>query len=213
MANAYGQLPYRIKADITIKEKSADDSISLTKGKVYFDMYSKQVVYVLRMPSKKTIIMRDTTTLYYEGNKLVNTTKSFIMTDFSIFNMALKNNVADFGLRDSPYKLEKVEKEDSLVISTWTLYHPKKKTLLSKILLSKKAQKLHGMLVYATNNLLASKQFYEDYVYVKGVWFPQHVTQYIYTKKGEALQYYEYSNIEINKQGEDEIYFFGTRNK
>lgn len=202
------QLPYRIAANFTIKEKRPDSTFVLIKGTVYYDKYINKIIYNITFPEREQWVLHDTLTYKYRNGKFVGKYSSAMQTEFSIFNMSLKGNMADFGLPETPFKLEKVEQENGMVISTWNLYGKSATKPVSKILLSKIDKKLNGLIIFSSEDKMASKQFFENYVFIKGVWFPQKVTQYVYAKAGENLQVTSYSNVIINDKTNNEKYDF-----
>jgi hypothetical protein len=207
------QLPYRISAVFTIKEKRPDSTYALIKGTVYYDKLVNKIIYNVTFPEKEQWVLVDTITYKYRNGKFVGKYASAMQTEFSIFSMALKGNMADFGLPETPFKLEKVEQEKDMIISTWHLYGKSATKPISKILLSKIDKKLNGLIIFTSDDKMASKQFYENYVFVKGVWFPQKVTQYVFTKGGENLQLTSYSNILINDKANNEMYNYTITTK
>src|SRR5687768_11112644 len=116
-----GQQFFRLKADFSIKENLPDGTAVLTMGTVYFDKNARKIVYDISFPKKVVHVLADTMAYEIENGKLVSETKAQNLYQFSIYNLALSSNLHNYGLSNNGiFKLSNVEKEDSLVISTWS---------------------------------------------------------------------------------------------
>lgn len=204
--SSFAQQFFRIKSDFTIKQKNADNTISLTIGTAYYDKLAKKLVYVISFPEKETWVFKDTSFYVFKNEKFFTKKKSILLPEFSIFNLALNNKLSDYGLKDSPYKIYNVEKEKDMVITT---YKPTGKVAksLGNILLSTVDKKLNGVIFYSYKNEISTKIFYKNYQAFSGLSFPTVVTQFTYAK-GESLQQTTYKNIVIDQLNEDNIYNF-----
>jgi len=207
--SAFAQQSFRIKADFSIKQKNADNTISLTIGTAYYDKLAKKLVYKITFPEKETWVFKDTTFYVFKNDKFVTKKKSILIPEFSIFNLALNNKLADYGLKDSPFKISKIEKEKEMIITT---YKPIGKIAKSMgdILVSTVDKKLNGVIFYTANKEISTKIFYKNYQNFTGLSFPTKVTQFTYAK-GENLQQTTYKNIVIDQLSEDNIYNFDLR--
>lgn len=209
----FAQQFYRIRADISIKEKLPDGKYRLTVGKAYYDKVYGKTVYKIDFPKRETLIMQDTTIfrLDEQGN-LAEVQKSVVMSDFTIFHLALTNRLSDFGMKSSSYelyKMVKVEKLEGKIISTWMPSDPSHSKYLGKVRMSNVDKRLDAIAVYAPDGKLLSRQFFKEYVQVKGVSFPTKVTQMAYSTKeggGASLQQTTYSHVVIDQADEDHIY-------
>jgi len=205
----FAQQSFRIKADFSIKQKNADNTISLTIGTAYFDKLSKKLVYKITFPEKETWVFRDTMFYVFKNDKFFTKKKSILIPEFSIFNLALNNKLADYGLKDSPFKISKIEKEKEMIITT---YKPSGKIAKSMgdILVSTVDKKLNGVIFYTAKKDISTKIFYKNYQNFTGLSFPTKVTQFTYAK-GENLQQTTYKNIVIDQLNEDNVYNFDLR--
>jgi hypothetical protein len=205
----FAQQFFRIKTDFSIKQKNADNTISLTIGTAYFDKLSKKLVYKITFPEKETWVFKDTTFYIFKNDKFFTKKKSILIPEFSIFNLALNNKLADYGLKDSPFKISNIEKEKDMIITT---YKPSGKISKSMgdILISTVDKKLNGVIFYTAKKDISTKIFYKNYQNFAGLSFPTKVTQFTYAK-GENLQQTTYKNIVIDQLNEDNIYNFDLR--
>lgn len=210
---SFGQEFFRLKADVSIKDKLATGDYRLTVGKVYYDKPTLGLIYKLSFPQPETIIIKDTT-LYRLDKKdsLLASQTVTIMNEFSIFHLALSGKLADYGINSGKvngvYKIEKVEKDaNGRVITTWKVTEKRLLKVLGKIKMANIDKKLDAIAFYDVSDKLLSQQFFKDYTNVKGVIFPKQVTQISYNTDGtQNIQQTTYKNITIDENGEDNIY-------
>lgn len=207
LANA--QQHYRIKSDFSIKENLPDGTSNLTMGTVYFDKNNKKIVYSISFPTKTLQVLTDSFFYELKANKLSEKKKATNLLQFSIFNLALSSNLSNYGLNTNGiFKLTDVSKEDSLVISTWEPSTAKLKELTGKVLISQKRRLLYGLVFFDNKNNVLSKQFFTEYMNVKGLNFPSQITQINYINGKEYYKVTTYKNIVVNATNENEIYNF-----
>lgn len=208
---AHAQQFYRIKADVSIKDKLSNGSYRLTVGKVYYDKTSLKVIYKLTFPQKETIIIKDTT-LYKITKDSVLVQSVLASNEFSIFHLALSGKLADYGLNSGNvakiYKISKVEKDkDGRVITTWSVIEKQLMKTLGKIKMANANKKLDAIAFYDPKDKLLSQQFFKEYSNFNGVEFPKQVTQISYNTDGtQNIQQTTYKNIIIDQEDENEIY-------
>lgn len=141
--------------------------------------------------------------------------KNDISIEKSLFNLCLTNTLSDYGLKDSPYKLKSVTKEeDESTTSTWVPIKENEK-LYGTIILSNIGTKVSGIVVYKSKQELVKKSFYKDYLNVNTIDFPGSVTEITYPDNTgtEDYQITTYSNILIDTSGEDEMYGYRIPSK
>jgi hypothetical protein len=208
----FAQKNYRVKADISIKDKLSNGKLRLTVGKVYYDKIYGKIVYQLRFPRKETLVVQDTSIFQIDENgKFLGSKGTPMLPEFTIFHMALTNRLSDYGLNDGTnfYKVSKVEKEEDAIITTWMPSDPSLNKYLGKIMMKNVKKRLEVILFYGPKGDLLSKQFFQDYTNVKGIEFPRSVTQLSYSvkdKNKENIQQTTYQNIVIDEAEQDEIY-------
>lgn len=208
---AHAQQFYRIKADVSIKDKLSNGSYRLTVGKVYYDKTSLKVIYKLTFPQKETIIIKDTT-LYKITKDSVLVQSVLASNEFSIFHLALSGKLADYGLNSGNvakiYKISKVEKDkDGRVITTWSVIEKQLMKTLGKIKMANANKKLDAIAFYDPKDKLLSQQFFKEYSNFNGVEFPKQVTQISYNTDGtQNIQQTTYKNIIIDQEDENEVY-------
>lgn len=202
---AFSQKYYRIKANVTIKEKNAEGKFNLTKGILYYDINYRKAVYDITFPEKAIIIITDSTYISIkDGIKSKSkSVKEFL--DFSLFNLCLTGKLDYYGLKDTPFTMGKTEKIDSLVVTTW---NPPKKLKKKKgiIKVSTLDKKLFGVITYDTKGNVISKQFFENYSIVKKLAMPTRIVSFVYKNDKTFTQITEFKNIAINEEGNDNFY-------
>lgn len=208
---SYSQQFYRVRADISVKEKLPNGSYRLTVGKAYYDKVYQKLVYRLTFPDKETLVMQDTTMFQIDkNNKLKSTSRTMVVGEFTIFHLALTGKLANYGLAkqdNNLYKILKVEKQDNRIITTWTPKEESFKKYMGNIIMANIGKRLDGIVFYDEKGKIVSKQYFKNYVNVKGVEFPLEVTQINYRTDGKsAIQQTTYKNIVIDQNDEDEIY-------
>lgn len=209
----FGQEFFRLKADVSIKDKLSTGTYRLTVGKVYYDKPSLGLIYKLHFPQEETIIIKDTT-LYRLDKKdsLLAVQNVTIMNEFSIFHLSLSGKLTDYGINSGKvsgiYKIEKIEKDaNGRVITTWKVMEKRLVKILGKIKMANIDKKLDAIAFYDVSDKLLSQQFFKDYVNIKGLVFPKQVTQISYNSDGtQNIQQTTYKNIVIDENGEDNIY-------
>lgn len=204
-----GQHYFRLQADFTIKEKFTDGKMSLTMGTVYYDRTFKKLVYEVKFPEKETWVVMDTMFYKVAGGKLISKMSVPMLPSSTVYEFALINNLDNFGLENSFYKLEKVEKEADLVISTW-LPDARMQKALGKILVSKKNNKLFGVAFYSPSGELIKKQFFKNYIRAAGVAFPAELTELSYKKAGKETKVTTYKNLIVNNMKNEAKYNFSV---
>jgi hypothetical protein len=201
------QFFYRISTDFTIKAKSPSGDQQLTVGKLFYDKNIKQIVYVVSFPEKEIWIQKDTVLYKVVNSKVVSKQHIPSGIEFSIYNLVLNGNLADYGLKKTKFKIKKVEKEDGNVISTWEPPAASKK-FLGDILLSNVNQQLNGIIFKSNTGEIVVRQFFRDYTKVKGLSFPREIIKENYVNGQKIYELTEFTNILINDISGENIYNF-----
>jgi hypothetical protein len=201
---------YRVKADFSYKFKGDEKSgSSLVMGTAYFDKIEKKITYRVKFPRKEVWVMQDTSMYKFRDQQLVE--KSFVPSpvETSIFNLALQSNMNNFGLEASNFRLESVEEDNGLVITTWIPPVIDKSQTLGKILIANNHGRLQGVVFKNNEDRVIAKQFYDDYTNVSGIDFPREITQIMYDQEGqESYQVTSYKNIIIDERADDYWYHY-----
>jgi len=200
----FGQHFFRIEGDITVKEKSEFQS-RLTIGKFYYDKNIGKLVYHITFPEKQVMVSRDTVLYHFIADTLNSRTRSFDMTKFSIFNLSLENQMNNYGLENTFYKVDNIEKDGDLVISTWVPGKFQQKQF-GKVMISTKDNRLFGIVFMNPSGEIAGKQFFEDYTVVDGLAFPKRMVKFTYHGEKQTTQITTFDNLKLNNLNEKKYY-------
>ena len=205
----FAQNFYRISGEFSIKGKS-ENSAQLIMGKFFYDKNEKAIINVNVFPESATWVTSDTNLYKIVENKIVSRQTIPNFTPFSMYHMVLNNQLKNFGLEESIFKLDNVESADGLVISTWI--PPKSlKKYYGKIMISSKDDKLFGIIFFNTDGTIIKKQFFEDYILSDGLAFPGKITEITYGEDGnESYQVTTYKNIVVNDHHDENNYHFSV---
>jgi hypothetical protein len=194
----YCQDYFRIRADFTVKISNADGTKNLTKGVVYYDKNFKQLIYDVNFPSVEKWISKDTSLYKMRGNTVYERRLIPSINEFTIFHLSLNSRLNDFGLKNSIYKVSKVEKKGELVLSYWKIPE-QAKSMMDHVVVAKKGNRLESVVVVGNQLKILSKQFYRNYVKIDAFEFPSKIIQIMYNESGgENYQVTEFKNIKVN---------------
>jgi len=197
---------YRIRADFSIKEKGTDGKSSLTMGQVFYDKLKKKIVYNIRFPEKEVWLFKDSLMYKIIGQKVEKKPLIPGYIEFSIFNLALNNNLKDYGLKNTMFSLKEVSKDGEMIISTW---EPKKEmnNILGEIKISIVKNRLNGVIFYDPKKKIIGKQLFSNYVMIKGFEFPTEIVHFAYLENGNEIhQMTTFKEIRINDWDEAAFY-------
>ncbi len=196
--NLSAQDYFRIGVDFTTKTKPADGKSNLTKGKVFYDKYSKELIYDIYFPEKEKWVVQDSH-IY----KLINDSVYFSeeipsLNDFTIFHLALNSDLTYFGLDKANYAISKVDKKGDLIVTYWKI-PPQIQKMIGSIAVARKDDSLHSVIISSGDFQISSKQFFRDYIRIGGFEFPGTVVQIFYdSEQKENYQVMEFKNIVLN---------------
>jgi hypothetical protein len=191
------QFYFRISSDFIIKAKSPTGEQQLTVGRLFYDKNLKQIVYKVNFPEKEIWVQKDTVLYKIVNSKVVGKQRLPGGIEFSIYNLVLNGNLADYGLKKTKFRIKKVEKIDGNVISTWEPPAASKK-YFGDILLSNVNQQLSGMIFKNSSGEIVVKQFFRNYIKVKGLSFPQEIIKENIVNGQKIYELTNFSNIIIN---------------
>jgi hypothetical protein len=195
---AKSQHYFRVAAEMTIKSKTSSGDQAIAIGNVYFDRNIKRVVYKIRFPEEVTWLTTDSMTYIIKNDSVVSRDFSFGMAQFSIFNLALNNELPDFGLKNSSYSIETVERDDELVITTWAPGDDMRDEM-GRIKVATRNKKLFGVVFLDTDGNPLRKQFFEDYLSASGLAFPGKIVEIGFDDGNESYQVINFKNIIIDE--------------
>ncbi|GAP67667.1 hypothetical protein BA6E_101110 [Bacteroidales bacterium 6E] len=202
----FSQDYFRIKADFTVKISNSDGTRNLTRGVVYYDKNIRELIYDISFPEKETWVSRDTSLLKIRDGKVYEKMSIPSINEFTIFHLALNSMLNDFGLKNSPFKIQKVEKKGDLTLSYWNIPE-QASTLMDFVVVARNGNRLESVVIMADEQKVLSKQFFRNYTKVKAFEFPTQIVQILYdTQNRENYQLTEFKNLVVNETGNNESY-------
>jgi len=199
---------FRIEAAFSAKEKTPSGKSKLTIGTVYFDKNDNKIVYDITFPNAATLVVTDSIQ-YIVKDDTARAQPIPSLNQLSIFNLALKGDLDNFGLEQLKYDIIEVEKSQDMVITTWLPPADFQKNY-GKIAISQKDRNLYGVVFFAPDDTVIGKQIFRNYVTIDGVSFPQEVIQITIVEGEEFYKVTTFSNVKINNLEKDEMYQFNT---
>lgn len=202
----FSQDYFRIKADFTVKISNSDGTRNLTRGVVYYDKNIRELIYDISFPEKETWVSRDTSLLKIRDGKVYEKMSIPSINEFTIFHLALNSMLNDFGLKNSPFKIQKVEKKGDLTLSYWNIPE-QASTLMDFVVVARNGNRLESVVIMADEQKVLSKQFFRNYTKVKAFEFPTQIVQILYDSQNrENYQLTEFKNLVVNETGNNESY-------
>ena len=104
------QQAFRIEAGISIKEKHPDGREQLIVGDVFYDRNIDKVIYDIKFPEKEKWVIKDTVLFKLVNDRITETFPIPPISRLTFFNLILTGRIQNFGLNDSGFEIEKVEK-------------------------------------------------------------------------------------------------------
>jgi hypothetical protein len=196
---------FRISTDFTIKAKTPTGDQQLTIGELFYDKNIKQIIYRVSFPEKEIWVQKDTVLYKIVNSKVISRQHIPAGIELSIYNLVLNGNLSDYGLKKMRFKIKKVEKSEGSVISTWEPPAELKK-YLGDILISNVNQQLDGIVFKDNAGEVVARQFFRNYIKVKGLSFPQEIIKENYVNGQKIYELTTFSNILINDLSRDNIY-------
>lgn len=202
----YSQEYFRLTAEFTVKVKNSNGKLNLTKGEVFYDKNYKELIYEISFPQNEKWVIKDTSLIIIRKDTLYKKTSIPSINEFTIFHLALNSNLNDFGLKNSIYKINKVEKKKDLVLSYWKIPN-QASTILDHVIIAKKDNRLESVVMIGNESKIVSRQFFKDYQKFEAFEFPRQIIQILYDTNGlENYQITEFQNLKINDLGNNNLY-------
>ena len=196
--NLSAQDYFRIGVDFTTKTKPAEGKSNLTKGKVFYDKYTKELIYDISFPEKEKWVVQDSRIYKLTNDSVYFSEEIPSLNEFTIFHLALNSDLTYFGLDKANYAISKVDKKGDLVVTYWKI-PPQIQEMISSIAVARKDDSLHSVIISGGDFQVCSKQFFRDYIRIGGFEFPGTVVHIFYdSEQKENYQVMEFKNIVLN---------------
>lgn len=203
--SAIAQSFYRIKGEFSIKSKSTDGKSQLTMGTFYYDKNFGKLIYKNTFPAKDVWVTYDTVMYNIVNDRVVRKILVPPLAQFSVFHLALTSQINNYGLKQSGFTIQKVEKAQDMVITTWIPPAYLKK-MFGKVLTSIRSNRLNGIVFMDAKGNVLRKQFFNNFTNVKGVEIPLEIIDMTYANGRESYQVTTYKNIVIDEVADYVVY-------
>lgn len=173
------------------------------KGEVYFDGVSGKLVSYFYKPMEQITITNfngEYTQYIHAKNAVIQKMNPELSSKNSIFYYFLNGKTSDLDLTSNGFKLTKTKNDNGLVVTTWV---PGKTTATEagKIELVHENKLPIYMGVYDKKNKLSEKIYYDNYITLNGVKWPQSITEISYESPNDSvITKRTYSNFKFNKE-------------
>ncbi len=186
-----------IKSDFSILEKNTlQDSAFLVVGSLEYNLNSNYTIYKVDFPNKTTWEFRDSIlTVYNDKDELEKTDTLGMMNDLVIFKKILRDELADFGLKEAGFSVIDVQQASSSVMMKWT--PPPRMAFIKEVISKLDNNNLSGLIVIDENGKEINKTFYQDYVYVRGVPVPTKVKSHFIGDEEQIFKELQFRNVII----------------
>ena len=203
----YAQEFHRFSAEYSVKYKEIDGREVLRLGKIFYDINEKKVVMKNGFPIREVLVFNDTTVYQIRNKKVFSKEKIIAPVEFSIFHLALREELKNYGLDKAGYKLDTVKLDKGLIISVW---NPpvKYQKVFGNIVISTKSKQLFGIVFLNTNGDVISKHLFRAYTQIKGFSFPTQVVRIKYLDGKEIFETTTYKKIMVNDTGNNEYFSY-----
>ena len=110
----------RVQTDFSVKYKvKSSEQARLVMGTCYYELGSQQIVYEVKFPVKEVWIFKDSVQLIVRNDTLISTKPAQMRVELSTLHLALTQQLANYGLKNSPFEIESVQKDKNKVITAW----------------------------------------------------------------------------------------------
>jgi hypothetical protein len=192
--NIYGQQYYKIECDITIKEKLSENKYSILKGSAFYNKYENKTRFDFSFPQRESWIITKDSLLKVVNDITVYKQEASILNDYSIFRLFLDGTLKNYGMKKSLFQITEVTENNGEIRSTW-IPQNKMQYEFGKVIISQKDNKLRGIAFFNTEGDLISKQVFNNYVNLKGLFFPSYIIQISYSGDKERYRLINFENI------------------
>jgi hypothetical protein len=197
---------YRVNADFTVKIKRSDGTMNLTRGSVYYDKNIMELIYRVSFPQPEVWVIADTSLFKFRTDTLYERISIPSINEFTVFHLSLNSGISDFGLKNSRFKVSKVEKKNDLVLSYWKI-PAKAEISIDHVVVAKKENRLESVIMMGDSAKVLSRQFYRNYMKSGAFEFPQQIVQILPGEDGEDnYQVTEFKNIMVNNMDNDKLF-------
>jgi len=203
----YSQYAFRMKADILTKTRLPDSTFQVSKGKLFYDVNNKKIIFDFTFPQKEKIVLFDTIMYTFRGDTLFSKSKNLLIPEQSLFHYILLGKMQNYGLEQASFEMKGVEKKNDMVITTWLPPEFLKK-MISKVLMATKNKLIYSVTMIDPDGIVMSRQILKNYKLIQGIDIPAEIliATYLKNNKGNIYQIINMENIILNEPKNNEQY-------
>ena len=207
-SNLFAQDYYRMSIDFTTKTKRDKGKFNLTKGRIFYDKYNKELIYDIHFPTKEKWIIQNSIIYKLINDSVYFTEEIPSINEFTVFHLALSSNLTYFGLNKAKFSINNIDKKGDLIISYWNI-PPHIQNMIKTIAIARKENSLYSVVVSGENNKILNKQFFKNYINIDGFEFPGIIIQIYYdVNNNKHYQVMEFKNIVLNDTKNEDNYHY-----
>jgi len=186
-----------LSSDFSILEKNTlKDSSYLVKGTLHYDLNKDLTVYQLDFPFANTWEFKDTILTVYDSSKtIVRRDTIGNVSEMSMFKKILTNDLHDFGLKESGFQIDNVERAGNSVIFVWK--PPQHITFIDQIISQEVEKKLSGIIFIDEHGKEFNKTFYQDYVNINTIEVPTRIKSHYIGQEEQIFKEIQLRNVVI----------------
>jgi hypothetical protein len=201
----FGQIAYRMQADIMTKTRMPDSTFQISNGKIHYDKNYRKIIFDFTFPEKEKVVLFDTLMYHFSNDTLTRTSRNMLIPDQSVFHFILSGNLSNFGYDNANFQVGDIEKAKNMVITTW--YPPDLlKEYISKVLVAKKDKQLYSITLVDPEGEIMNRQILKNYKWLNGIEVPHEILIATYTQQGPMYQIITMKNIVLNEDGNNKNY-------
>jgi hypothetical protein len=204
-ATVFSQFAYRLNADILTKTRLVDSTFQISKGKIFYDLNNKKIIYDLTFPRNEKVVLFDTLLYTFIDNGLESVAANYLIPEQSVFHFMLTGSMNNYGLKESNFTATSSEKNKDLLVTTWS--PPEQlRPVLSKIEIATRNKQIYSITMFDGDEKIMNRQILKDYRLINGVYLPTEILLATYLSQGTVYQVITLSNVVINETGNHQKY-------
>ena len=179
-----------------MEKNVSKDSSYLNIGHVKYDLFLNLATYDLEFPVKCKYIIRDSIVTEYDSlDNFVQVKTIANLNEMAVFKNILKNQMGEFGIKESGFTIADVQKTDDGVLTFWAA--PPYIPLIKEIITKKTNNLLTGVIYKDANMKTLNKMFFEKYKTINGLQIPQSIKSYFFINDKEVYKQMTLSEVNV----------------
>lgn len=201
----------KISAHMT-SQKLFDGKVIRIKGDVYYHYDEGKMIVHYTYPQEyifMTNALGEVTFYYPESNQVMLQQNSMFSSENDALYFFLANKTESLGLREGGFELADTRVEDNNVITTWKPIRKADLNKISKVVLVHENHLPIYAAYFNSNNQVAKKIYYSDYLALSMAMLPKRITEIEYMANGDSIiSKKEYGNIKTGFEAQSQYFDF-----